>query len=137
MRKKLEVYGVVIVFCCTLIGSLVHMYLFPQGFLSKIYNGITSDSIAFIILALFALLIALIYAKFILYRNKKAFKGSIPKRFSRIPKRRFARDRRTGVDRRTINVKWTRKERRNSIGRRSGIDRRSAYGLPQLLPSGA
>ena len=64
MRKKLEVYGVVIVFCCTLIGSLVHMYLFPQGFLSKIYNGITSDSIAFIILALFALLIALMYAKF-------------------------------------------------------------------------
>jgi hypothetical protein len=137
MRKKLEGYGVVIVFCCTLIGSLVHMYLFPQGFLSKIYDGITSDSIAFIFLALFALLISLMYAKFILHRNKKAFKGSIPKRFSRIPKRRFIRDRRTGVDRRTINGKWTRDERRSRIDRRNGIDRRSAYGFPQLSPSGA
>ena len=137
MRQKLEGSGVVIVFCCTLIGSLVHMYLFPQGFLSKIYDGIASDSIAFVFLALFALLISLMYAQFILYRNRKTFKISILKKSSRRSGRRLSRVRRIGVDRRTINVKWTRrKNHRSGIDRRSGIERRSTLGLPQLLPSG-
>ena len=137
MRHKLEIYGVVIVFCCTLIGSLVHIYLCPQGFLSKIYDGIASDPIAFAFLALFALLISLMYAQFILYRNRKKFIRSISKKLSRRRKRRLSQVRRIGADRRTINVKWTRKERRSDIDRRSGIERRSAYSLPRLLPSGA
>ena len=128
MRSVFKEYGVIVVFSVTLIGSLLHMYLFPKGLLAFIYDSISSESVAFAALTLFAFLISLLYAQYVLYRNMSSIRRSKARKLGKISERRHYIDRRTGFDRRKIKVPWGGENRRYGADRRIGAERRIGFG---------
>ena len=128
MRRIFKENGVIVVFSVTLIGSVLHMYLFPKGLLAFIYDSISSETIAFAAFTLFSFLISLLYAQFILYRNISSFRRSSSRKFNKISEKRGFIDRRSEFDRRKIKASWSGKDRRHGTDRRIGIERRAAFG---------
>ncbi len=121
MRRVFKEYGVIVVFSVTLIGSLLHIYLFPKGLLAIIFNSISSDSVAFAALILFSFLISLLYAQYTLHKNMTSFRRSSSRKFNKIPEKRRFIDRRSEFDRRKIKVPWSGKDRRTGIERRVAL----------------
>ena len=128
MRSIIKEYGVIVVFSVTLIGSVLHMYLFPKGLLAFIYDSISSETVAFAALTLFSFLISLLYAQYVLYRNMSSIRRSKARKIGKIRDKRHFIDRRAGFDRRKIKVPWSGEDRRCGADRRIGIERRAAFG---------
>ena len=128
MRRIFRKNGVIVVFSITLVGSVLHMYLFPKGLLAFIYDSISSESVAFAALTLFSLLISLLYAQYVLYRNMSSTRRSKARTLSKITERRNFIDRRTGFDRRKSKIPWSGEDHRCGTDRRIGMERRVAFG---------